>query len=387
MSLNQPARILGLFVSAGISEKFGRKKSLIVFGVCQIIVSFVVFLCSDYLSLLVALIFSGFLNCMVMNPSFALLSEISLIRFRSSVASMNTLMSNLGWLIGISLGLVVPLQFYSIALCFPSVIFLVVSWNMVESPIWLLRRGEQDRARDTLQWLRGEEYDVEMEMKELETIVEQEKRNERESSGVSSVTDRTFLLPLLISCLCFTFNALCGVDLVGYYVGFIFPDITLELAAIVYQSMITLGYLLSPLLLARLDCRHLNTIFLTLTGLGMALLGLSLSWPPLASLSIPCLVITGLSYGLGVGPSAYILMSTIFTQKMKSTGVTTGQVVKAIMVTIQLKVNINTIQIRFLHINISELSILKRDHRKGRSVLYQHRSLPSRSSILNILHS
>ena len=48
----------------------------------------------------------------------------------------------------------------------------------------------------------------------------------------------------------------------------------------------------------------------------------------LASLSIPCLVMTGLSYGLGVGPAAYVLMSTIFTQKMKSTGVTTGQVVK-----------------------------------------------------------
>ena len=58
----------------------------------------------------------------------------------------------------------------------------------------------------------------------------------------------------------------------------------------------------------------------------------------LAFLSVPCLVMTGLSYGLGVGPAAYVLMSTIFTQKMKSTGVTTGQVVKAIMVTLQLKV-------------------------------------------------
>ena len=127
-------------------------------------------------------------------------------------------------------------------------------------------------------------------------------------------------------------------DLVGYYVGFIFPELELEVAAIVYQSMITLGYLLSPLLLARLDCRHLNTIFLSLTGLGTALLGLSLSLPDLAWLSVPCLVITGLSYGLGVGPAAYVLMSTIFTQKMKSTGVTTGQVVKAVMVTLQLKV-------------------------------------------------
>ena len=314
-----------------------------MFSAAQIGVSLAVFFCNSYISLMVALIVSGFFNCMVMNPSFALLSEISVIRYRSSVASLNTLMSNLGWLIGISLGLVVPLQFYSLALCFPSLLFLLVCPALVESPIWLLRRekeADRQRARDTLQWLRGENYDLELELKELETIVEQERREESSGGGslLSSLLDRTFLLPLLISCLAFTFNALCGIDLIGYYVGFIFPQLRLEVAAIIFQAMITLGYLASPLLLARLDCRHLNTLFLSLTGLGMALMGLSLSWPSLASLSVPCLVMTGLSYGLGVGPAAYVLMSTIFTQKMKSTGVTTGQVVKAIMVTLQLKV-------------------------------------------------
>ena len=39
---------------------------------------------------------------------------------------------------------------------------------------------------------------MEMEMKELETIVEQERREEAERSVVGSVLDRTFLLPLLI---------------------------------------------------------------------------------------------------------------------------------------------------------------------------------------------
>ena len=110
-----------------------------MFSTAQILVSFGVFFSSSYASLMVALIFSGFFNCMVMNPSFALLSEISVICYRSSVASLNTLMSNLGWLIGISLGLVVPLQFYSLALAFPSLLFLMVCPALVESPIWLLR--------------------------------------------------------------------------------------------------------------------------------------------------------------------------------------------------------------------------------------------------------
>ena len=60
-------------------------------------------------------------------------------------------MDNLGWLIGISLGLVVPLQYYSLVLCLPSVLFLLVCWVLVESPIWLVRReriGEAEKGRE-----------------------------------------------------------------------------------------------------------------------------------------------------------------------------------------------------------------------------------------------
>ena len=41
------------------------------------------------------------------------------------------MMDNLGWLIGISLGLVVPLQYYGLALGLPSLLFLLASWLLV----------------------------------------------------------------------------------------------------------------------------------------------------------------------------------------------------------------------------------------------------------------
>ena len=138
------------------------------------------------------------------------------------------------------------------SLCLPT--YPVVSLRL-ESSTLLVREENKEGARASLQWVRGQNYDPELEMKELEAIVEQERREEAETERggllCSSLLDRTFLLPLLISCLAFTFNALCGVDLVGYYVGFIFPQLSLEVAAIIFQSMITLGYLTSPLLLAR----------------------------------------------------------------------------------------------------------------------------------------
>ena len=79
-------------------------------------------------------------------------------------------------LIGLCFGLVVPVDFYTITLSFPSVIFLMVCWRMPESPVWLMRSGRDVEARQMLQWLRGQGYNIEPEMKELEVIVKQVSR-------------------------------------------------------------------------------------------------------------------------------------------------------------------------------------------------------------------
>ena len=66
-------------------------------------------------------------------------------------------------------------------------------------------------------------------------------------------------------------------------------------------------------------------------------MGLSFMFPSLSSLSIPCLVFAGLCYGLGVGPVSFVLMSSLYPQKMKSAGVAASQTMKAVIVLIQLK--------------------------------------------------
>ena len=80
VSLNQPAAICGLVIAGFVSEKIGRRRSLMLFNFSQILVSFLVFSSHSYLALLASLLSSGILNYTVMIPSFALLSEICLIR-------------------------------------------------------------------------------------------------------------------------------------------------------------------------------------------------------------------------------------------------------------------------------------------------------------------
>ena len=49
----------------------------------------------------------------------------------------------------------------------------------------------------------------------------------------------------------------------------------------------------------------------------MLMMGLSFTFPSLSLLTLPSLVVVGLTYGLKVGPGPNILISTLFTQKMK----------------------------------------------------------------------
>ena len=64
-----------------------------------------------------------------------------------------------------------------------------------------------------------------------------QERNKRVRTTAELITDRTFLLPLFVSCSCFFFQALCGCDTISYYTGFIFrdKDIRMEYAAIIFQ--------------------------------------------------------------------------------------------------------------------------------------------------------
>ena len=82
------------------------------------------------------------------------------------------------------------------------------------------------------------------------------------------------------------------------------------------------GYLVSPLLLARFDCRTVNIANYAVMAACMAGLASSFLWPHTlgSSLALPCLVGAGANYGLGVGPVPNVLMSSLFTQKTKSVG-------------------------------------------------------------------
>ena len=77
MSIRKLAAILGLFLSSFLSDKFGRRKILIVGSLLQILTCCLLYFCNSFptLTLMVA---ASMLSCfMVIVPSYSLLSEVS----------------------------------------------------------------------------------------------------------------------------------------------------------------------------------------------------------------------------------------------------------------------------------------------------------------------
>ena len=136
--------------------------------------------------------------------------------------SLNTLNANAAYLFGLIAAIIVPINYLSLATILPSLIFLALCCKMPESPVWLMRKGRDGEARQVLQWLRGEGYNVEPEMKELEVVVMEEKISNESSSMFSCFSDRTFLMPLFIICILFTIQGFSGCDVMSYYAITIF---------------------------------------------------------------------------------------------------------------------------------------------------------------------
>ena len=97
--------------------------------------------------------------------------------------------------------------------------------------------------------------------------------------------------------------------------------------------MITLGYLLSPLIMLKMNRKPQLVISSLTMAIGLTIVGSRTLLPVQfqVAASLFGMIIAGLSYGAGVGSVPFALMSEIFPQRMKSTGLALALSAKSVL--------------------------------------------------------
>jgi len=151
------ATVIGNLIAGPMTKAIGRRPSMILACLALLGAWALAFFATSYVVLLTSRIIAG-LAWGVANPTaYLLLSELSLVRFRGILGVFNSLMVNFAWLMALVLFSSAKFK-TAIPICaIPPAMFLVFGFLVLpESPLWLVERGKEDKAEETLIRLRGE---------------------------------------------------------------------------------------------------------------------------------------------------------------------------------------------------------------------------------------
>ena len=267
----------------------------------------------------------------------------------------------LRYLYGILLGSQLPLWMFPWVMVVPCIVFLPLSFFVNDTPLWLVKQvklslattniltwervsnrlcnclkrdsasqGRNKEAETTLAKLRGADYHLQPELKELEALQAISAAEGTSPSFLSLFSRRSFLVPVSILSTLFSLHASVGSDVLSYYslTLFIFPGVSLSptVLAVCHQTSFSIGMIISPFIMSRINRRPQFVVGCLVVAIHMVLLGfdnyleLSATQPYLSYLPVILLMSFGISFGLGIGSIPYTLSGELFPHQMRSWG-------------------------------------------------------------------
>ena len=189
--------MISMPIGGTLAEMIGRKRTLIIGQLCILIGWAVVYFAKQFLILLLGRFLVGFGIGTSLPVTTLHLSEISLIKMRGTLSMMGYLVMNMGCIYSFTMASQLSLKSLIIVTTIPSLLFLVFSVFLPESPVWLMKKGQIENSQKSLLALRGSRYDMNPEIKELEDLVVSQD-NTKLIEKVKELKSRNNAIPFLI---------------------------------------------------------------------------------------------------------------------------------------------------------------------------------------------
>ncbi|XP_031388514.1 sugar transporter ERD6-like 6 isoform X2 [Punica granatum] len=328
-SLANVGAMVGAIACGQIAEYMGRKGSLMIAAIPNIIGWIFISFARDTAFLYMGRLIEGFGVGIISYTVPVYIAEISPQNMRGSLGAVNQLSVTIGILLAYLLGLFVNWRILAVLGALPCTILIPGLFFIPESPRWLAKMGMTDEFESSLQVLRGFDVDISSEVNDIKKAVASSSK--RTTITFAALKRKRYWFPLMIGIGLLILQQLTGINGVLFYSTTIF-----ESAGISSSNLATVGLgaiqVIATGVATWLMDKAGRRLLLIVSSLGMALSLILVSvsfflevvisedskvYTLLGILSLVGLVALVISYSLGVGAIPWLIMSEILPVSIK----------------------------------------------------------------------
>ena len=332
--------LVGAVFSGVFSDRYGRQRLMLLAGLLFTVSAIGASLANQFATFVIYRIIGGVGIGLASNLSPMYIAEVSPASVRGRFVSVNQLTIVIGvllaqlvnWLIASSHEIPdnvttsqileswngqIGWRWMFAACAVPAVLFFIFSMLIPESPRWLVKSGDSDKAFKVLKKIGGENYARE-ELAQIETSLQ----NEIGSVHFRELFDKGLLKILGLGMFLAFFQQWCGINTIFYYADDIFKAAGFDVKGVMLNIVITGAVMMifTFVAIGTVD-KYGRKILLLIGSLGLAgsyaLIGLSY-FLHITGFSVLFLTVLAIAfYSFSLAPIVWVLLSEMFPNRIR----------------------------------------------------------------------